>query len=192
MRQGELDTARARKAELTEQLKPRQPREVDDTGAAAVDPDSAVTTTPADVVFRDRTPSNSERLGWARAYSRFDPTRPPNWGNRAKGCGAWLDAVNALSLDVAKWGTKPEPIGQYNGVLLTASSDGTTMKIAPHHHHERFNTLTVEAGKLTGKVLEDWLHSQHLRSVTERASVRTQTRTNRPGNGPRPDDGFER
>lgn len=197
-RQGELDTARARKIELAEQLKPQQPRHVDDTGAAAVDPDIAAEhPTPraprtGDAVFGTETPSIALRLEWAGAFRSFDPMRAPNWGNRAKGRGPWLDAVNAFSLDVAKYGTKPEQIGQYNGVLLTATCDGTTIEIAPNRHHGRFNTLSAEPGKLTAKAVEDWLHSQHARSITERVSVQVEQRHPRPEQGPRRDTGHER
>ena len=88
-RQGELDNARARRDELTEELKPKQPAVAAHTGAPTVD-DSQL-----HPVYGDRTPTTSERYEWTAGYSRYNPTAQPHWGNRAKGARAWVEAVNA-------------------------------------------------------------------------------------------------
>ena len=170
-RHAELDTARARKAQLTEALQPRHARTVNDTGAPPED--TATVADAADPVFGTRTPTPAERHEWAGAYSRFNTMTVPNWGNRAKGADNWINAVNTFSTDPTNAGTKAHLIGQYMGVMLTAQCNGATVSIAPQRHHGRFNTLTVDTGTLTKRPLEDWLHSQHQRSITEKTSLRT-------------------
>lgn len=114
----------------------------------------------------------------------------PNWGNRAKGRDAWIAAVNAHTTDPANASHKPQQIGQYFGVMLAVVSDGDTVSIAPMRHHGRFNTFTVAAGELAARPLEDWLHSQHDRAITEKTSLRTEER--RMDRGPTPHRGPER
>jgi hypothetical protein len=171
-RQGELDTARTRRDELTEQLNPREPRTVDSTGAPAVDDTGGGVAHP---IYGDRTPTTSERYEWAGAYRRHNPDTTPNWGNRAKGADAWVAAVNAWSVDPNRSATKTQAIGQYHGVMLTARHDGGAVHIAPQRHHDRFNALTVDAGSLDRPTIETWLTSQHQAASDEYDTLRGAT-----------------
>jgi hypothetical protein len=157
-RQGELDTARTRRDELTEQLNPREPRTVDSTGAPAIDVAGGGVAPPID---SHRTLTTSERYEWAGAYRHHNPDTVPNWGNRAKGADQWVAAVNAWSLDPNRPATRAQSIGQYNGVMLSARHDGDVVHIAPQRHHDRFETLTVAPGSLTRSTIETWLSTQH-------------------------------
>lgn len=176
-RQGELDTARERRDQLTEELNPKEPRTVEHTGAAPGDPASV-----AHPVYGDRNPSTSERYEWAGAYRRHNPAAAPNWGNRAKGADAWVEAVNAWSLDPDRPAAKIQPIGQYHGVMLVARHDGDTMSIAPQRHHDRFNALSVPVGQLDRTTIESWLTAQSTTAAAEIAELRGATTT--PGSVP--------
>ena len=188
-RQGELDQARERKAQLTEELKPRHGVQVDDTGASSDETTTAAAAT-AHPVYGQRTPTRSERHEWAGSYQRFNTMTVPNWGNRAKGSAAWIAAVNAHTTNPANASAKPQQIGQYMGIMLAAVYDGHTVSIAPMRHHGRFNAFTVDAGTLAARPFEDWLHTQYKRAINEKTALRADER--RTDQGPSPHRGPER
>ncbi len=184
-RQGELDAARERVAELTAALKPREPRHVDDTGATDADP--AAAGVGGHPVYGERTPTTAERYQFAGAYRRHNPAIEPQWGNRAKGAAAWVAAVNALAVDPAKFHpTRTHLVGAYHGVVLAVRTDGNDMHLAPNGHHELFSTLTVPVGSLDETTITDWLAEHKQRATTELAELNAPSNPTPHAEPPRP------